>query len=170
MQLDRNHWLFALLLGVACLTTWWVSSVQFYARINAESAMLGSMWAVIATIFVLRESHAKSLSAGLIRILSTVSSGIICLVYFLIFPFSPFGLAVLVALSYLVANVVGRPDDALPSGVTISVIMVVGALNPDKAWLEPILRLADTLIGSAVAIAAAFIGRSFLDEDKLAGG
>jgi uncharacterized membrane protein YccC len=73
-------------------------------------------------------------------------------------------------LSYLVANVVGRPDDALPSGVTISVIMVVGALNPDKAWLEPILRLADTLIGSAVAIAAAFIGRSFLDEDKLAGG
>lgn len=166
MRRHRNHWLFALLLSIACLVTWWTSNVQFYGYVDAETGMLGSMWAVIATIFVLRESHTKSLSAGLVRILATVSSTIICATYFLLLPFSPVGLAALIGLGYLIANVFGRPDDAVTSGITITVVMVVGALNPDKAWLEPLLRLADTLIGSAVAIAAAFLGKALWSEDE----
>jgi uncharacterized membrane protein YccC len=157
--------LFALLLGVACVVTWWASNVQFYGHFNADTALLGSMWAVIATIFVLRENHARSLSAGLVRILATVSSAILCSLYFLLLPFSPIGLSVLVALSYLVANAFDRPDDAMTAGITITVVMVVGALNPEKAWLEPLLRLVDTLIGAAVAIAAAFLGK-FLWSDS----
>ena len=157
MGLTVRHWGFAILLGSACLITWWASNVQFYGYINADTALLGSMWAVIATIFVLRESHSKSLSAGLVRIVATVCSAIICSIYFLLLPFSPVGLVALIALGYLVANALDRPDDAVTSGITITVIMVVGALNPDKAWLEPLLRLVDTLIGSAVAIGAAWI-------------
>lgn len=162
--------LFALLLGLACLVTWWLSNVQFYGHVDAETALLGSMWAVIATIFVLRESHAKSLSAGLVRILATVSSTILCSLYFLMLPFSPIGLAALVALSYLIANALDRPDDAVTAGITITVVMVVGALNPEKAWLEPLLRLVDTLIGSAVAIAAAFLGRLLWSEGEASAG
>lgn len=159
MHITRSQLLFAMLLGIACLLTWWMSNVQFYGLVDAETALLGSMWAVIATIFVLRESHIKSLSAGLVRILATVLSTMLCSLYFLLFPFSPIGLAVLVAASYLIANAVSRPEDAMTAGITITVVMVVGALNPDKAWLEPLLRLVDTLIGSAVAIAATFVSR-----------
>jgi uncharacterized membrane protein YccC len=166
MRLHRNHGLLALLLSAACLVTWWTSSFQFYRFIDAETATLGSMWAVIATIFVLRESHAKSLSAGLVRIVATVSSTIICSIYFLFLPFSPFGLAALIGLGYLVANAVNRPDDAVTSGITITVVMVVAALNPEKAWLEPLLRLGDTLIGSAIAIGAAFLGKLLWSEDE----
>lgn len=157
MRLTLRHWGFAVLLAAACLLTWWISSQHFYGAVNADSAILGSMWAVIATIFVLRESHSKSLSAGLVRVVTTVCSAILCLLYFLAFSFSPIGLALLIAVGYLVANALDRPDDAVPTGITITVVMVVGALNPEKAWLEPLLRLADTLIGSAVAIAAALI-------------
>lgn len=166
MQITRRQMLFALLLCGACLVTWWASSVEFYGHVDADTALLGSMWAVIATIFVLRESHAKSLSAGLVRILATVSSTILCSLYFLLLPFSPIGLAALVALSYLIANAFDRPDDAVTAGITITVVMVVGALNPENAWLEPLLRLVDTLIGSAVAMAAAFIGRFLWSEDE----
>jgi uncharacterized membrane protein YccC len=165
MRIAPRQILFALLLGVACLVTWWASNVQFYGHVDADTALLGSMWAVIATIFVLRESHAKSLSAGLVRILATVSSVILCSLYFLLLPFSPIGLAALVALSYLIANAFDRPDDAMTAGITITVVMVVGALNPENAWLEPLLRLVDTLIGAAVAIAAAFLGRFLWSED-----
>ena len=166
MRLTNRHWGFAFLLGTACLITWWASNAQFYGFVDADTALLGSMWAVIATIFVLRESHANSLSAGLVRIVATVSSAIICSIYFLLLPFSPVGLVVLIALGYLVANALNRPDDAVTSGITITVVMVVGALNPDKAWLEPLLRLVDTLIGSAVAIGAAWIARLLALESK----
>jgi len=165
MRLRRVHFFFTLLLSMACLVTWWMSNVQFYGYVDAETAMLGSMWAVIATIFVLRESHTKSLSAGLVRIMATVSSIIICSIYFLFLPFSPVGLAALIGLGYVIANALDRPDDAITTGITITVVMVVGALNPDKAWLEPLLRLADTLIGSPVAIAAAFLGKALWSED-----
>lgn len=170
MRITLRQILFALLLGVACLVTWWVSNMQFYGRIDADTALLGSMWAIVATIFVLRESHANSLSAGLVRILATVSSTILCSLYFLLLPFSPIGLAALVALSYLIANAFDRSDDAVTAGITITVVMVVGALNPEKAWLEPLLRLVDTLIGSAVAIAAAFVGRLLWDEGEVSTG
>jgi len=169
MRITRNQFVFALLLGLACLFTWWASSVHFYGYVDAETAALGSMWAVIATIFVLRESHANSLSAGLARIVATVSSTILCTLYFLLFPFSPVGLAALVALSYLIANALDRPDDAVTAGITITVVLIVGALNPENAWLEPLLRLADTLIGSAVAIAAAFLFRLLVRDAESSG-
>ena len=36
--------------------------------------------------------------------------------------------------------------------------MVVAAVSPHDAWHQPILRLADTVIGVVVGIAAALIG------------
>jgi uncharacterized membrane protein YccC len=36
--------------------------------------------------------------------------------------------------------------------------MVVAKLSPHDAWRQPILRLADTAIGVAVGLAAAWLG------------
>jgi uncharacterized membrane protein YccC len=36
--------------------------------------------------------------------------------------------------------------------------MLVAAVSPRHAWQQPILRFADTVIGVAVGIAAAWIG------------
>lgn len=121
MRITPSQLLFAVLLGIACLLTCWISNVQFYGLIDAETAVLGSMWAVIATIFASRKSHIKSLSARLVRILATVSSTILCSLYLLLFPFSPIGLAALVAISYLIANAVGHLDDTMTAGITITV-------------------------------------------------
>jgi hypothetical protein len=38
------------------------------------------------------------------------------------------------------------------------VIMVVAAISPQHAWQQPILRLADTVVGVAVGAAAAWTG------------
>jgi multisubunit Na+/H+ antiporter MnhB subunit len=54
--------------------------------------------------------------------------------------------------------VLGRPDDAVTAGITTAVVMVVAAVSPEHAWQQPILRLADTLVGVAVGIAAAWAG------------
>jgi uncharacterized membrane protein YccC len=166
MQLQSKHWTYAAELSVACLITWYISQVLFYGLINAHSALLGSMWAVVSTIFVLKETHADSISAGIVRIAATVSSVALCSIYFFILPFHPVPMVLLIALGYLVANAVGRPEDAVTTGITITVVMVIGGIEPATASTEPLLRLADTLIGSAVAIAAAWTARFFGREQK----
>jgi uncharacterized membrane protein YccC len=51
-----------------------------------------------------------------------------------------------------------RPGDAITAGITTAIVMVVAAASPHDAWQQPILRLADTVIGVAVGVAAAWEG------------
>ena len=52
----------------------------------------------------------------------------------------------------------GRLGDAVTAGITTAVIMVVAAVSPQHAWQQPILRLADTVVGVAVGVVAAWAG------------
>ena len=56
---------------------------------------------------------------------------------------------------------IDRPGDIITASITTAVVMVVAEISPRHAWGQPILRLFDTIIGIAVAIAAVWIGRSF---------
>ena len=52
----------------------------------------------------------------------------------------------------------GRPGDEITAGITTTVVLVVAKLSPHDAWRQPILRLADTMIGVAVGLVAAWLG------------
>jgi uncharacterized membrane protein YccC len=65
---------------------------------------------------------------------------------------------VVTGLSALAVTLIGRTGDAVTAGVTTAVVLVVAAVSPRDAWVQPILRLADTLVGVAVGVAAAWIG------------
>jgi hypothetical protein len=56
-------------------------------------------------------------------------------------------MAVLIALSALVAILVGRPGDAITAGNTSAVVMGVTAVNSHDAWRQPVLRFIDTVVG-----------------------
>jgi uncharacterized membrane protein YccC len=63
---------------------------------------------------------------------------------------------VLVGASALAVMLLGRPGDAVTAGITTAVILVVAAVSPQHAWQQPILRLADTIVGVAVGALAAW--------------
>jgi multisubunit Na+/H+ antiporter MnhB subunit len=65
---------------------------------------------------------------------------------------------VLVGASALAVMLLGRPGDAVTAGITTAVIMVVAAVSPQHAWQQPILRLADTVVGVAVGAVTAWTG------------
>jgi hypothetical protein len=46
---------------------------------DKPSDLLGGMWAVAATIFVFRDTHSESLSAGVSRLIATSVSFALCL-------------------------------------------------------------------------------------------
>src|ERR1700677_1548453 len=145
-------------LAVACLITYALITqilIRVYS-VSREDDLLGGMWAVVATIFVYRESYQKSVSAAISRLSATVLSFALCLIYLLFLPFHALGLAALIGIGAVVLILVNRPEDVITASITTAVVMVVAGIAPQHAWMQPILRLLDTTIGMAVGIAAAW--------------
>ena len=125
--------------------------------VSRDDNLLGGMWAVVATVFVIRYSYGQSLSAALSRMSATLISFALCLLYLLFFPFQPWGMAVLIGACAIVLALIDRPEDIITAGITTAVIMVVAAISPRAAWKEPILRVIDTAVGVAVGVGAVSI-------------
>src|SRR5271170_7069575 len=148
----------ATILAIACLLSYWLITTVLTREysVSREDDLLGGMWAVVATIFVYRESYQKSVSAAISRMSATVLSFALCLIYLLFLPFHALGLAALIGIGAVVLILVNRSEDVITSAITTTVVMVVAGIAPQHAWMQPILRLLDTTIGMAVGIAAAW--------------
>ncbi len=149
-----------IILAVACLITYELvtNALSRVYSLSRDDDLLGGMWAVLATIFVLRDSFRKSVAAAVSRMSATFVSFVLCLIYLAFLPFHAWALALLVGASALAVMLLGRPGDAVPAGITTAVILVVAAVTPQHAWQQPILRLADTVVGVAVGVVAAWTG------------
>ncbi len=145
-------------LAVACMVTYYiiVGLLSLVPAVGLENDKLGGMWAVIATIFVYRQSLATSRRSALSRLSATLVAFGLCLVYLLLLPFTGVGLAVLVGFGAIIVSFIGRAEDVITTGISITVVMVVAGLGPrSAAWEQPILRLVDTLVGMGVGLALA---------------
>ncbi len=155
----RNTVFRAMMLAISCVITFWLIThilVNVYS-ISRDDDLLGGMWAVVATIFVFRNGYAESVGAALLRMSATFASCVLCFVYLLIFPFSVWGMAALIAIGAIALAMIGRADDAITTSITTAVVMSVAAIGPHDAWREPILRLVDTAFGAAIGLGAAWI-------------
>lgn len=149
----------AVLLGVCCLLSYKIITnlLVFSRLVPRDDELLGGMWAVVATIFVFRYSCDESRRAALSRISATLFSFALCLIYLLIFPFRPWGLAVLIVIGAILLELIGRTEDIITTCITIAVVMVVAGISPEHAWRQPVLRLIDTIVGIAVGLMGAWI-------------
>jgi uncharacterized membrane protein YccC len=148
-------------LAVACFVAYWLVT-HLLSRLHSISPIddiVGGLWAVIGTIFVSRNTYQKSFTAGVSRIAGTLVSFALCLVYLVFLPFHVWALALLIGLSSLIMILIGRPGDALTAAVATAVLITLAQLNPQHAWEQPILRLADTIIGVIVGVAVTWLGR-----------
>jgi uncharacterized membrane protein YccC len=151
---------YALNMAIACLVSYWIVTHILSQSVDRPSDLLGGMWAVVATVFVFRETRVTSLSAGIARLVATCVSSALCLLYLSLFPFTPVGMAALIGIGTVAMTLLGRRDDIITVGITTAVVMVVAAISPENAWQQPLLRLADTVVGVATGVAFK-LGSSF---------
>src|ERR1700682_465931 len=149
---------YALNMGIACLITYWIITHILSRFVDESSDFLGGMWAVVAAVFVFRETRLRTLSAGIARLVATCVSFALCLLYLSLFPFRPVGMAALIGLGSVAMVLLGRRDDIVKTGITTAVVMVVAAMSPEGAWHQPLLRLADTVVGIAIGVACKWAG------------
>jgi uncharacterized membrane protein YccC len=148
---------FILSLTIACLVSYLITVYVLHPLVDKDNDLLGGMWAAVATVFVFREINDLSLRAAIARLVATCVSFAVCLLYLLILPFSPAGMAKLIGIGTLVVILAGRREDVVTTGITTIVVMVVAALAPAKGAWVPILRLMDTVIGIAIGVVSAWI-------------
>jgi uncharacterized membrane protein YccC len=148
-------------MALACLISYSITTRVLSPFVAEPDTLLGGMWATVATLFVFRETRASSLVAGISRLIATGVSFALCLVYLLVLPFHPAGLAALLGAGTLILMAVNRRDDIVTTGITTTVVMVVAAMSPQNAWHQPLLRLADTVVWISIGVACKWIG-SFL--------
>jgi uncharacterized membrane protein YccC len=158
MRLRRHDVVSSLVLGIACSVTYLalVAAVGPALSETTESAEIGAMWAVVATIFVYRAHLADALDDARTRLAATALSLVVCLAYLLVLPVNPVGVGVVIGLGSLLALALGRPQDAALTGITSVVVLVVADLGePSSEWAQPLLRMLDTVAGIAVGLVAA---------------
>ena len=160
-KLSPGDLIYALEMAIACAISYWIITYGLAPFVDRASDFLGGMWAAVATVFVFRDTRAGSVSAGLSRLIATCVSFALCLLYLLLFPFQPVGMAAVIGVGTVVMMLLGRREDIVTTGITTTVVMVVAAMSPHDAWQQPLLRVVDTVVGIAVAIVSTRIG-SFL--------
>jgi hypothetical protein len=69
---------YALNMAIACLITYWIMTHTLSRFVGESSYFLGGMWAVVATVFVFRETRLQSLSAGFARLIAKCVSFALC--------------------------------------------------------------------------------------------
>ena len=146
-------WSHVVSMSAACLVSYWIMTRGLAALVGRADDLLGGMWAVLATIFVFRETRSSTLSAGASRLLATCVSFALCLAYLVILPFAAVGMAILIGLGSIIMLLLDRSEDVITTAITTTVVMVAAAISPHDAWQQPLLRLLDTVVGISVGIA-----------------
>ena len=145
-------------MAIACGISYAIITRVLVSFVDRPDDLLGGMWAVVATVFVFRDSREGSLAAGRDRLIATGVSFALCLAYFLIAPFSPLGMVVVIGVGSIAMILIGRRGDIVTTGITTAVVMVAAALSPHEAWHQPVLRLIDTVVGIGVGVSCKWAG------------
>jgi uncharacterized membrane protein YccC len=141
-------------MAIACFISYLIiTRVLSQFVVDASSVLLGGMWAVVATVFVFKDTRAHSLAAGAARIAATLLSFALCFLYLSFFPPSGAGMALLIGFGTFLMILLNRQEDITTAGITTAVVMVVAIMDPEHARQQPVLRLIDTLIGVATGVA-----------------
>src|SRR3984893_17933001 len=63
-KLSPEDIIYALEMSIACAISYWIITYGLAPFVDRDSDFLGGMWAVVATVFVFRDTRANSVSAG----------------------------------------------------------------------------------------------------------
>jgi uncharacterized membrane protein YccC len=134
------------------------SYASFSMQRTADLALIGALWAMISGIVVMQETRKSTLNSAWLRILGSLAGAIISAIYLSFLPFSPVGMAVLIGVTVLVCQGFGIPGHARLASLTVAVVMVVSAINPEISPLvNAAARFIEVIIGSLVAVAVVWV-------------
>ena len=156
--------LYAVDIGLVSLAAYWAAFFALASLSPKTSNTIGALWAVISALFVFRERQTESFQTAVSRLFATAVGAALCLIYLLFFPPSVAGMAILIAVGTLALLLSDRHGEITTVAITTAVIMIVALMEPKEAWHQPLLRLADSIIGIVIGVAAKWLESALFDR------
>jgi len=108
-----------------------MDSLRFSTEIPTSWRDVGRRW---LRCIVFRNMRGGSVSRRIIALIATGVSFALCLLYLIVFPFQPVGMAAVIGIGTVVMMLLGRREDIVPTGITSTVVMCRSNESPWNAW------------------------------------
>ena len=116
---------------------------------------IGGLWSAISAIVVTQSSRRETTSSASLRILGSAIGAGSSAIYLTLLPFHPLGMALAIFATVLLCTSINIPSHGRLAAITVIVVMVTGSLDPKLSpGLNALLRLAESFIGTGVAVLA----------------
>lgn len=129
---------------------------------SPDTGMIGAMWAMISAIVVTQDTHSATISTAWLRIFGSLIGAIFSALYLILFPFSIVGMGILIGVVVFTCVLLRMPGHLRLAALTAGVVLVISVQNPA---ISPVVNAAtrffEVIIGSMVAIAAAWVWQYF---------
>lgn len=115
--------------------------------------IIGALWTVISTIFVLEEGHLETYKASFMRILGSLIGAATSALFLFLMGRTLGALVTCIFFTIVLCSVLKLYSYLKVANISVAVIMIVAELqNPENIWLFSFLRFLDAAIGIGVAI------------------
>lgn len=116
--------------------------------------VIGALWTVISTIFVLEEKHVETYKASLLRILGSFIGAVTSGIFLFLLGKTLSAFVACIFFTIIFCSSLNLYNYLKVANITVAVIMIVSQIqNPSNVWLFSLLRFLNAVIGIAVAIA-----------------
>jgi len=127
-------------------------------HITSGTAMIGSLWAMITFISVTQDCCSSTQDTAWLQVLGAFLGAVLSGIFLSIFPFSIAGMALLIGIVVLICQVLGIPGPARLAALTVGIVMVISAINPEiPPLVNAMTRFLEVLIGSTIAICIVWV-------------
>lgn len=136
--------------------------ILLFQTIGGERAEMSMMISSLSAAFAMRQDISTALQFGKSRIIGNFLGGGLALVYYWIISTTdavklgqlfliPFFVMILIAISNMINNQAG-----IIGGIS-ALLIVSLTVSPDQTFIYPLLRIADTLVGTMISVGVNFL-------------
>jgi len=128
-----------------------------------ESAMIGSLWAMISSILVTQDTRSLTIRTAWLQIFGAFLGAVFSAAYLTLFSFSIAGMGLVIGLVVFACILLGFPGHIRLAAFNVGIVMVISAINPTiPPDINAATRFTEVLIGSTVAVAVAWTWQDVL--------
>ena len=119
---------------------------------------IGALWSAISAIVVTQVTRKETTASASLRVLGSAIGAFTSATYLSVLPFHPVGMALAIFATVLICTALNVPSHGRLAAITVIVVMVTASLDPRlNPGLNALLRLAESCIGTGVALLAAWL-------------
>ncbi|MBU2820911.1 FUSC family protein [Acidithiobacillus caldus] len=119
---------------------------------HVTAAVIGALWSAVTVLAVFKDHWQETRSSFWATLISGILGALAAVIYLIYLPPNMGALAVVIALSLLLSQILGFTDRGRQVVSTLLLIVIFSHLNTSPPWLNATMRMGEVLLGAMVGL------------------